>query len=348
LRILHVIFSLNIGGAETMLVDIVNEQCKTDSVDLFIINNTFNVDLINKIDGKVGVYYLNRKPRSRNPLPIIKLNYFIFKIIPEVIHFHNANGIVLMLFKKFFNTCLTIHSKDYSTFHLKKYRKIFTISETVKLDLLVRCNIVSKVVYNGIPFEQIDNLLENRNLNTFKIVQISRLRHEIKGQDVLIKAIDILVNRFNIKNLHVSFIGTGESIAFLKELVNSFCLEKYVDFIGDMSRSFIYKELKNYQLLVQPSYYEGFGLTVVEAMAAKIPVLVSNIEGPMEIIDNGKYGYYFTKGDPESCSNSINQIINNFTEIENSKLLDSAFNYASKHFNIKITAQNYLEEYKKA
>jgi len=128
-------------------------------------------------------------------------------------------------------------------------------------------------------------------------------------------------------------------------LVNSLGVEKYVDFIGEKSRSFIYKELKNYHLLVQPSFYEGFGLTVVEAMTAKIPVLVSNIEGPMEIIDYGNYGYYFNAGNEEDCAVKIKTIINEFSENDNSNKLDNAYNYAFSNFNIQATSQNYLDNY---
>ncbi len=43
-------------------------------------------------------------------------------------------------------------------------------------------------------------------------------------------------------------------------------------------------------------------------MLAKIPVLVSNIEGPLEIIENGKYGFYFKSGDVEDLTHKILKI----------------------------------------
>lgn len=328
-----------------MLVDIINEQSKVHYVELCIINDTFNVDLINTIDSKVRVYYLNRKPGSRNPISIFKFNYYILKLNPEVVHFHNQNAINLLKFKNKLKTYLTVHDTNIPVLNFKKYDKLFAISNVVKNDILARSNTFSKVIYNGISFKKIKKNTSFKPFTTFKIVQISRLAHTKKGQEVLIKAIEILVNRFNIKNLHIDFIGTGESLAFLKELVNSLGIVKHVDFIGDKSRSFIYKELKNYQLLVQPSYYEGFGLTVVEAMAAKIPLLVSNIEGPMEIIDNGNYGYYFNAGNEEDCAIKIIKIINEFSESKNTEKLNNAYNYAFSNFNIKTTAQNYLDNY---
>lgn len=53
------------------------------------------------------------------------------------------------------------------------------------------------------------------------------------------------------------------------------------------NQEWIYHNLCNFDLFIQPSRFEGFGLTVAEAIAAKVTVLVSNIQGPMEIIDDG-------------------------------------------------------------
>ena len=65
----------------------------------------------------------------------------------------------------------------------------------------------------------------------------------------------------------------------------------------------------SYDLLVQPSRYEGFGLTVVEGMAAGVPVLVSDIEGPMEVIDKGRHGFAFRSEDFHDCGDRMMEIM---------------------------------------
>ena len=76
-------------------------------------------------------------------------------------------------------------------------------------------------------------------------------------------------------------------------MVQNLHLENEVVFEGLKDQSWVYQNLCNYDLFIQPSRYEGFGLTVAEAIAAKVPVLVSNIEGPLEIIDGGRLGMSF-------------------------------------------------------
>jgi glycosyltransferase involved in cell wall biosynthesis len=105
--------------------------------------------------------------------------------------------------------------------------------------------------------------------------------------------------------------------------------------------------LHTYDLLVQPSRYEGFGLTVVEAMAAGVPVLVSNIEGPMEIIDNGKYGSYFQVGDHLDCSEKMIHIMKNSEHRILPEELQRVAEYARRRFDITETANLYLDAYGK-
>ena len=103
--------------------------------------------------------------------------------------------------------------------------------------------------------------------------------------------------------------------------------------------------IKNYQMLVQPSIFEGFGLTVVEGMAAKIPVLVSDIDGPMEIIDNGQYGFHFKNGDIDDCAKKIDLLLNEYKSEECKNKINDAFSHANENFNIIKTAKNYLDNY---
>ena len=345
MKILHVIFSLNTGGAESMLVDIINEQSKTQIVELIIVNNLVNKELIGNIDKEVLIHQLNRKPGSINPLPILKFNYKVFKSNPTVVHFHNHNGINLLKYRIKAFTCLTLHTVNMPYINFLKYKKLFSISNSVQDDVMKRTGIKPFKIYNGIRFGDVERNFNYDKSENFKIIQVGRLDHEKKGQHIMIKAINILVKQKGITNIQVDFIGDGESLKYLKNLAQELNLEKHINFLGNKTREFIYKELKNYHLLVQPSLFEGFGLTVVEGIAAKIPVLVSDIDGPMEIINNGKYGFYFLAGDANSCADKIYNIINNYqSEIINFKMNES-YNYANENFNIKETAVNYIKNY---
>ena len=103
--------------------------------------------------------------------------------------------------------------------------------------------------------------------------------------------------------------------------------------------------LCDYDLFVQPSRYEGFGLTVAEAMAAKVPVLVSSGQGPEEVTRGDLYGWVFQNGEIVSLTESIEQIYSNY-ELCLEKV-ESARNYVCNSFDVRETANRYIKEYQK-
>ena len=341
MKIVHVIFSFNTGGAETMLIDIINEQVKKEDVTLIIINDEISEKNLNNVNKDIKVILIRRKESSRNPVPIIKLNWYLFKLKPDVIHCHNHKAIQLLIKK---NAVLTVHDVKIPTYNFKYYKKLFAISEAVKKDIEKRANITPIVVYNGIRIDDIKQR-ENYEFDKVRIVQVSRLNHEKKGHHILLQALKILIQEKSIKNITVDFIGEGDSLKYLQSIVKENNLEKHINFLGLKDRKYVYNHLRDYNLLVQPSLYEGFGLTIAEAMAAKIPVLVSNIEGPMEIIDSGKYGFWFEKGDAECLAKSIKSIYELDESILTTKI-NNAYEFVKDNFSVSATANNCLKNYK--
>jgi glycosyltransferase involved in cell wall biosynthesis len=345
-KICHIIFSFTIGGSETMLVDIVNEQVTTELVTLVIVNNLIDENIVNQINTKVHVLKINRKPSSKNPIPILKINYYLFRSKPDIIHFHNKNGIELLFphFRK--KTVLTIHANRIQYSFFTKYKKLFAISHSVEQDILTRYRLETKVVYNGICSSAITVKQRQTCLNCFRIVQVGRLFHIIKGQDLLIMAMKRLVYDYGLTDIHLDIIGEGTSFSFLKQLVIDSKLENHITFLGNKNRDYVYSHLCDYDLLVQPSINEGFGLTVVEAMAAKVPVLVSDVEGPMEIIENGKYGYCFKTENVDDLVEKIIGIIDHYQSEKYQHMIEDAYMHAITNFDIKNTVLNYLNMYK--
>lgn len=343
MKIVHIIFSFNIGGSETMLIDIVNEQCKHADVAIIVVNNIYSIDLLRKLNPTVKYFLIERKPRSRSIFPIIKLYIILFKLRPNVIHCHNYNlGPILFLFKR--KLYLTVHDVGINTNYHKLYRKVFAISEAVKKDIISKCNLMPIVVYNGIHIEMIKQKNNYELNNPFKIVCVSRLEHEKKGQDILLRAISLLKSKYNI-NIQLDLIGTGSSLQYLQNLSKELNIETQVNFLGLKTREYIYNNLCNYHLFVQPSRYEGFGLTIIEAMAAKLPVLVSNIDGPMEVINYGEYGYWFESGNHEHLAERIYYIYNNYKSYEIKILTEKSYHYVKTNFDVTKTSQMYVVNY---
>lgn len=344
MKIVHCIFAFNTGGSETMLVDIVNEQCNYADVSVIIINKNYEQALVAQINKRINVVCINRKESSKSIIPIFKINYVLSQIKPNVIHCHNHNIIPLLLpiFRK--STVLTLHDVGIEIKYLNLYNKLFAISDIVKDDIRKRAGLDAIRIYNGIHPEKIQVKEDYSSTERFRIIQVSRLNHLKKGQHIAIEALKILKDK-GIENIHLDFIGEGESEQFLKELVSNYALENQILFKGNKSRDYIYVTLKDYDLLIQPSIYEGFGLTVAEGMAAKIPVLVSDNEGPMEVINRGQFGYYFELGKAISLAIMIEKVMCDYKTHNIQTLVDRAYVRVVEEFDIKNSGLNYINNY---
>ncbi|GAB3895567.1 glycosyltransferase [Spirosoma agri] len=343
MRIIHLNFGLETGGTETMLVDILNEQCQFVDLHLVIINATYNPALLARIDQRVQVHLIDRPAGSRNPGYLVKLNRLLWRLKPDVIHCHNPKAVTLL--RQSCRKYLTVHDVTVPTTYFRQYNRLFAISSIVQTDIKQRSGLDAAVIYNGVPAATIRQKYPPYSNGPFRMVQISRLMHQKKGQHILLHALNQLITEFGLDTIHLDFIGEGDSWAILKNMVTELKLEPYVSFLGLKDRAYIYQQLAEYDLLVQPSLYEGFGLTVVEAMAAGVPVLVSDIDGPLEIINTGTFGTSFTTGNADDCADHIRTIISESTTDHFQQKIYQAKVHARSAFTVQRTAQEYLDAY---
>ena len=328
-----------------MLTNIANEQVALGhEVHIVVINNIVDRGLKEALDNRICFYCLMRKVASKNPLPYLRLNRLLRKINGDLIHLHYSS-IARFIFLPELNTklCVTQHDvcNAVNSKYLYKSKRIYAISNVVRDDIFEKVHLKSEVVMNGIKPELIDHTPHDSN-GIIRIVQVSRLMHEKKGQHILIKAIAQLLEK-GYNNISLDFIGEGESFDYLKGMAENLGVACYVNFLGKREQSYIFAHLHEYDLFVQPSIFEGFGLTVTEAMAAKVPVLVSENQGPLEIICNGRYGYSFRNQDVEDCAAKIELFINGQND---RSMVEAAYHRVISLYNVKVTAATYLQKYK--
>jgi len=341
MKIVHIIFSLQVGGSESMLIDIMEEQVRLGhDVYLLIVNDEVDEVLENSISEKVKIHKLGRKEGSKNPLFIIKLYAKLYSVHPYIVHCHNVSMGKLL---KFYGgrKIITIHTTGIYAPELKNFDQVVAISKAVHDDLLETGNCQSVIIHNGIQTKNIAIKTECGDSEYFKVLQVSRLCHEKKGQDIAIKALSALKKKNPDKDISLTFIGEGPSMSYLKKLVSDLNLEGLVNFMGKKDKPYIYKHLKDYDLLIQPSRYEGFGLTIIEGMAAKLPVVVSDIEGPLEVILDGSLGSFFECGNSEDLAKQIFKIMNS----SDSQIVEDAYRYTMHNYSIEKTVKKYLDLY---
>ena len=364
MKVVHVVWSLALGGIETMLVNIANAQTREGAeVSVIIINDLYDESLVRSFNDKAKLVFLHRKLHSHNLVFMLKLNQVLKHLTPDVIHLHSSR-IYKVIFDRNLRSrvLVTLHDLPKGTIRpsglfyrifpflsvckpgivrfIDEVPRITSISEAVKKSLWENYGIPSSVICNGIRTTDFAIRKQAPCSSPLRIVQVSRLAHEKKGQDLLIQAISQLNGK-----AEAYFIGEGGSLEYLKRLATELGVENYVHFLGKRTQQdYIVHHLCDYDLFVQPSRYEGFGLTVAEAMAAQVPVLVSAGQGPAEVTCGNKYGWLFENGNVDDLACMIDHIQRHYADaLYKAK---EAYRYVVDNYDVAITAKKYLKEYK--
>lgn len=365
MKITHILWSLGFGGIETMLINIANIQNQSGAeVSIIIINDYCEETLINSLEKGIRLHIIGRKSGSVDFTFISKTNSLLKQIKPDIIHLHRSDIATILKPEFLKKSCVTLHAlpkgdikpqsilkqvwnkiigrpKPYSNVtYMNHIPYVFSISDSVKQELQKYYGIKSSVIYNGIDTARFKIREPQNHNNPLRIVMVSRLEHDKKGQDLLIEAISQIKGKAT-----VDFIGTGYSLKYLEQLTQQLQCEDFVTFLGKQDQAYIRSHLADYDLFVQPSRWEGFGLTVAEAMAAQIPVIVSEGQGPAEVTCNNKYGWVFENGNAKDLARQIEYIYDHYDEAI--QKANQAKIYVYETFDIHSTVSSYLNAYKK-
>lgn len=346
MKIVHCIFTMKTGGAQILTIDLLNGFCETNEVYLIIVNDQWNASLIKEINPAVKIIYINRKEGSRNPYHIYRFNKILRSLKPDVVHCHEYNMLRFLIGDKL-TIVYTIHDVAMPVENLKKCSALVAISNIVANDVYDRSGLKPHIIYNGIKMQAFNRRVHYTldSNEKVKIVQVSRLLHEKKGQNVLIKAIHKLVYKYDYKNILLEFVGDGVSLPFLKDLVSELNLNEYILFKGEKNRAWLKENLGNYHILAQPSIYEGFGLTILEGIAAGLPIVASNIEGPAEILSNFTPSFLFNINDYEDCCEKLTELLGMYKNDLVDLYVNTAYSNVIEKYAISTTIKASLQLY---
>ena len=346
MRIAHLTWSLGIGGIQTMLIEIANRQIAAGhEVGIFVIDSYVSEYITSKLDPKIEVFYMGRTRGHKAIIPFIKLNWYLWRYKADIIHSHAANLIKVVFVKK--PIIGTVHGNRFVRGDFSPYPAIYAISKSIQDDCL-KCGLHAEVIENGIPCDKIKQRSISQNREVYKIVQVSRVLFEHKGQDLLLEAVSRLRKRIidmgDSFHVELHFVGDGVDFEKLQIMIKELKMEDCTKLWGFQSQEWVHEHLCDFDLFVQPSRFEPFGLTVAEACAAKVPVLVSNVGGPAEIIEYGKYGMIFKSENVDDLADKIYSFIHEGYDMS---MVENAYKHTLERYDVSITVNRYMEAYKK-
>lgn len=330
MRILHLITRLPVGGAEKVLVDIVRrlDPAQYESVVCCI---QAKGDLAIEIEKSgVPLYCLHRMRSKRfdwsavrglmrllreERIALVHSHLYHANLygriaaflagVPAVAHVHNVYA-QRKLHRRLLNRLLSRASA-----------RVIAVSDEIREDLVTHDRIDPRkiaVIRNGIDARRVDTELTQAQARARLGVSqehvligcVGRLEEQ-KGHRFLLEACAKLNRDPDLRHrLRVVIVGDGRLRADLERQASALGLASSVSFLG--TRQDVPEILRALDLFVMPSLWEGLSIAMLEAMAAGVAVVISDVSGVSQALGNNEHGIRVAPGDAAALAQAIRSL----------------------------------------
>lgn len=368
MKIVHIIPSLQIGGAERLVLDVCRElNRQLLDVTLVVLSSKIEFDI--KKDRFIKIIPTRVEPHflRKSSCEISELQNFIISQNPEIVHTHLwesevvaahlAFGKATRRFCHFHNPMPqsqglkfgTLVSKnrltDYWENRLiqKKIRNASVISVSEVIHRIAITNWPKQnhyYLHNAIYLDRFIKRNRTSKENPFKLLQVGSLV-ENKNNTIFID-LCALLKKDGIA-FEAEIVGDGPLFPLLKKQIDSNNLTTNVKLIGSTEQ--VEKYYSTADLYIHTALKEAFGLAILEAMAATLPVIAFNAGGNAELIENGKNGYLIQNHDFTELYNRVKEVL------QTPNLLESMGENSGKmaqNFSMRQYVEKLLQLYSEA
>lgn len=305
--VLNVTYNKGKGGLECIYLRYIEMLSKAGHKAFALLppKSAIKNDVTNIISS-VEISKLISSPISRlNLLAVWKLKKMIKHVTPDIILIHNSRPVA------FFNKITCNMSPIVTVHHGGKTEKILKHSKHV---ICIAKYMVDELKDHGFPSEHLhyipnainlDRKYVKRNLppkgTPLTIGVIGRFTEE-KGLDTFIDA---------LKHINIPHKAIIAGCGTLREQIRSHATKQStsVKFLGWIDERTKNKFFEQCDVLIVPSRYESFGLTILEAWKYGLPILSSDTKGGTELIEHGKNGLLFERDNPQALAQSVHDLV---------------------------------------
>jgi colanic acid/amylovoran biosynthesis glycosyltransferase len=347
LQKINIVYSLNTFSTMGQLILFLN---------YFIKAPARNISLLKKI-------YRENGDIKKMIISYLKLQPFIINEF-DIIHFEFSGIAVSYLSELNYleNTKISLScrgSAEKSTPLFKPERKE-QLSRVFKHSSLVHCvsnNMAevcsaygldrSKVLIN---FPSINIKIFNRTVPyvqkqdaTLTLLSVGRL-HWKKGYPYALLAVKKIISDYDIP-IRYEIIGGGPEKEQIIFMINELGLNEHVFLLGNKSSQEVKEKLEMADIFLLPSLSEGISNSAMEAMAMKVPIISTNIDGMGELIDDSKDGFLVQPYDPDEIAQKVMSLYKNF-ELRK-QIGQQAREKVKQQFNLDSQIQKFVTAYTK-
>lgn len=312
-NILFLINNLGSGGAERVLVNLVN-QMNQNKYHITLRTLVDQGENKNKLASHIQYDYIFKKSfRGLNFLYLLPSRWIYRKVTKKeydliIVYLQGVLTRIISYAPKDQKTITYEHGEPLKspvikTFKSKEdlikcydsYRAIIAVSSTIKEQFIKEVGLSHKVkvIYNTFDFNHIlnqahenvgDNFKAQKNI--LKLISVGKLNHN-KGFERLIRISNRLKNE-NYK-FHLTLVGQGHLFEKFEQMIDEFNLHNHIDLVGFQRNPYVF--IKHSDLFISSSLSEAFSSVVMESIILGIPVLTTETPGMRDILGkNSEYG----------------------------------------------------------
>ena len=352
MRILHVITSLQTGGAEHLMVDLLPllRANGKNTVDLLLFDGN-RTPFMEELESRgIFIHKLGYGGNVYNPMNMFKMIRYMGQY--DIIHTHNTacqlfTPIAKMLSFTRKRLVTTEHSsnnrrrnkwwcKPIDKWMYNRYAAVICIADQARQNLEHYIG-KKKNIYtipNGVDTQRFYRSVNNvEGKNHFVVTMVAGLRVE-KDHETLIKAIKRLPVNYSLQ-----LVGAGDKELELKNLCKELKIDDRVTFLG--VRLDVPDILEQSDVVVLSSHWEGLSLSSIEGMSSGRPFVASDVDGLREMV--GGSGILFKHGDEKDLAEKIEWLCEHPDEYK-----DIAIKCQEKasQYDISVMARKYLNLYR--
>lgn len=363
MKILHVIDTLGMGGAENVLIGLTSGQKnRGHDVTVMPLVCPYHTPVREKMENNgIVVKPLKDKGTVYDPRLIFKIVGNLKKY--DIIHVHLFPSLYWVAFAKWlaFSSVPMVYTEHSTNNKRRKYRILHLIDmavyhygykkviacaekvlETYKQAFpqvehatYINNGIDTKIYRDALPYNKKE--LIGLDEDTFLVTMVARFM-PMKHQDTLVEALSQLS-----ENIHAIFVGgseTDEGAIRVKKLASDKCVLHRVHFL--YIRNDVPRILKSSDIVIMASDYEGLSLSSIEGMAAGKPFVASDVNGLREVVSGA--GILFENKNSEILSQIINRLSTDKQYYEEvAKMCEKR----AQEYDVNVMVESYMEEYSK-
>ena len=352
MKVLHLVYS-GMGGATNLVFSILEGDKKKLLNQNILFSGPYffkgNKDRSKKLNTSFDWVKTYKYLAFMSYISVLK-KLILFK--PKIIFLHNYLIVPCLIYKFFFKNVKIIYvnhkyAKGIDWKDLFNLRFHFYIDEIVVLNKET-LNIYRKkfnlslnklhLIKNGVNINFFKRFKKIRKKKYFKIGMACRV-NKLKKYDLIL---DSLLSK-DVKNLKIKFslAGLGEDLEKFKKRIITNKLNDKIKLEGNLNQVELRKWYNSLDLYIQASVGEGMSMSILEAMAMKVPVIGSNVTGIKNILGKEKFLGLLFNNKIKDLSKKINYFyyLNNNLK---SKYINTQYNYIKKNNNSENLFKKYL------